>query len=283
MKALSPQIPENIPDLQYHLSTNKVFTGTSGKIQKDLIYAIAELMEDKIKMEIKKAPFVAVMVDETDLGNAAQLSLTLRYVTDTGVKERFIKFEDVSRGKRADDIAALILHFLEEYECSLDKVVAVVQAKVKERAPMAFFTHCYAHRLNLVLTQGASKLKECKVFFATLNGLATFFTRSTNRTQLLDDICKRGLPKVAPKRWQYTSRLVNTVFDNRMDLKGLFDHIMEHHENFDVDTLLAADGFNARLDDFEFCFLLETFNGIFNYSNVLFGMLQKQTILYNSA
>ncbi|KAK1874902.1 Zinc finger MYM-type protein 1 [Dissostichus eleginoides] len=177
-------LAESNTDLHYHLSTNKVFTGTSGKIQNDLIYAIAEVFGEEIKMEIKKAPFVAVMVDETtDVGNVAQLSVVLRYVTDTGVKERFVRFEDVTSGKRADDIAALIFRFLEEYECSLDKVVAQcydgaavmasglngVQAKVKERAPMALFIHCYAHRLNLVLTQGASKLKECKLLLYLLN------------------------------------------------------------------------------------------------------------------
>ncbi|KAK1888873.1 Zinc finger protein 862, partial [Dissostichus eleginoides] len=70
---------------------------------------------EEIKMEIKKAPFVAVMVDETtDVGYVAQLSFVLRYVTDTGVKERFVRFEDVTSGKRADDIAALIFRFLEE-------------------------------------------------------------------------------------------------------------------------------------------------------------------------
>lgn len=67
---------------------------------------------------------------------------------------------------------------------------------------------------------------------------------------MLDDTCMRNLPKVPPTRWQYTSRLVNTVFENRTDLKGLFDHIMEHHEDFDADKLIAADGFNARQDDF---------------------------------
>ena len=86
---------------------------------------------------------------------------------------RLVRFEDVTSGKRAKDIAALIVSFLEEYEC-LDKIVAQcydgaavmssgqngVQAKVKERAPIALFLHCRAHRLNLVLTQGASKLKE---------------------------------------------------------------------------------------------------------------------------
>ncbi|XP_041850455.1 zinc finger MYM-type protein 1-like [Melanotaenia boesemani] len=176
-------------------------------------------MAEEIKMEIKRAPFVAVMVDETtDVANMAQLSLVLRYVTATGVKECFVKFVDVTSGRRADDLAALIFHFFEEYECSLDKVVAQcydgaavmasglngVQAKVKEKVPMALFIHCYAHRLNLVLTQGVSKLKECKVFFANLSGLAAFFSRSPKRTQLLDDLCKQRLPHVAPTQWQYT-------------------------------------------------------------------------------
>lgn len=94
----------------------------------------------------------------TDVSNAAQLALVLRYVTDTGVKEQFVRFEDITSGKRADDIAGLIICFLEENEC-LNKVVAQcfdgtavmssglngLQAKVKECAPLALFIHCHAH------------------------------------------------------------------------------------------------------------------------------------------
>ncbi|CAJ1066433.1 zinc finger MYM-type protein 1-like isoform X1 [Xyrichtys novacula] len=81
-------------------------------------------MGEEIRREVNKAPFVSVMVDETtDASNAAQLALVLRYVTDTGVKERFVRFEDVTSGKRADDIAGLIIRFLVENEC-LGKVVA---------------------------------------------------------------------------------------------------------------------------------------------------------------
>ncbi|XP_051918603.1 zinc finger MYM-type protein 1-like [Hippocampus zosterae] len=282
-------LAEHDADLHYHLTTNRVFTGTSGKIQNDLIYAIADVMAEQIKAEIKKAPFVAVMVDEiTDAGNAERFSLVLRYMTDAGVKERFVKFEDVTRGKPADDIAALIFRLFEEYECSPDKVVAQcydgavvmasglngVQAKVKEKAPMALFIHSYAHRLNSVLMQGASKLKECKVFLAILNGLAAFFSRSPKRTKLLGDICKRRFPQLAPTRWQCTSKLVNAVYEKRLALKELFDHILEHHGEYDQDAVLAADGFAARLGDFEFCFLLNVFNGIFEYADVLFGILQ---------
>ena len=110
-------IAENNTDLHCHLSTNKVFSGTSGKTQNYLITAIAEVMTEEIRREVNKAPFVSVMADETtDASNAAQLTLVLRYITGTGVKESFVRFEDVTSGKRADDIAGLIIRFLEENE-----------------------------------------------------------------------------------------------------------------------------------------------------------------------
>ncbi|KAJ3593494.1 hypothetical protein NHX12_005828 [Muraenolepis orangiensis] len=170
------------PDLHYHLSTSKVFIGTSSQIQNDLISAVAEVMGEIIKEEISKAPFVALMLDETsDVSNAAQLSFVLRFVTDSGVKERFVKFEDVTGKKRAEDVAALALGFLEEHGC-MDKLVAQcydgaavmasglngVQAKVKEKIPQALFIHCYAQ----------VKIKECRIFFSHLSGLAAFFSKS---------------------------------------------------------------------------------------------------------
>ncbi|XP_077444502.1 zinc finger MYM-type protein 1-like isoform X2 [Stigmatopora argus] len=285
-------IAERNTDLHYHLSTNNMFSGTSGKLQNDLITAIAEVMREEIKREVDKAPFVTVMVDETtDASNAAQLALVLRYVTGRGVKERFVRFENVTSGNQANNIAGLIIQFLVENEC-LGKVVAQcydgaavmssgfngVQAKVKERAPLALFIHCYAHQLNLVLTQGASKLKESKIFFAHLNGFAAFFLRSPQCTQLLDKICQRRLPRVAPTRWHYTSRVVNTVFEKRDALKELFHHILEHHDEYDEESVRCADDFKACLDDFEFCFLLHTFNGIFEHSVVLFSILQNNKL-----
>jgi hypothetical protein len=44
-----------------------------------------------------------------------------------------------------------------------------VQAKIREQYPNAIFIHCFAHRLNLVLAQSASFIKEVKVYFATLS------------------------------------------------------------------------------------------------------------------
>ncbi|XP_068196634.1 uncharacterized protein [Antennarius striatus] len=285
-------LSEHDTDLHYHLSTNRAFTETPDKIQNDIIHAVSQVIVEEIKKEIKDAPFVALMVDETsDVRKDAQLALALRYVTESGVTERFVRYDEVPRGRRADDVAALIFSILEEYECGLDKVVAQcydgatvmasglneVQVKVKEKAPMALFIHCHAHRLNLVLTQGVSKLKECKVFFANLNGFAAFFSRSPVRTRLLDEMCRRRLPHVAPTRWQKASKVVKAVLERRVGLQELFDHILDHHDEHDQDTVLHADEFNKLLSDFDFCFLLNTFDGIFVRAAVLFGILQKKT------
>ncbi|KAJ4944141.1 hypothetical protein JOQ06_012686 [Pogonophryne albipinna] len=284
-------IAEYDPDLHYHLSTSKVFIGTSSQIQNDLISAVAEVMGETIKEEISKAPFVALMLDETtDVSNAAQLSFVLRFVTDSGVKERFVKFEDVTGKKRAEDVAAMALGFLEEHGC-MGKLVAQcydgaavmasglngVQAKVKEKIPQALFIHCYAHALNLVLSQGVVKIKECRIFFSHLSGLAAFFSRSPKRTQLLDEICQKRLPRVAPTRWNFASRLVCTLFEKKDALKDLFDYIVEHHEEFDDAAILSADGYLSNLGNFEFGFFLSTFNEIFAHSDVLFDILQNKS------
>jgi hypothetical protein len=113
------------------------------------------------------------------------------------------------------------------------------------------------------------------LFFAHLSGLSAFFSRSSKCTQLLDEICQRPLPRVAPTRWQYNSQLVNTVRDA---LKELFDRIVQHHKDYDEDSVRCAEGFNAHLDDFEFVFLLSSFQGLFEYSDVMFGMLQKKSL-----
>lgn len=276
--------------LRCHLDSATVFIGTSSKIQNDLIQSVAEVMTEEMKEEVRNTPFVSVMVDETtDVSNTSQMSYVLRYTTDSGLKERFFKFDDVSGDKRAEAIAGHVLEFLEDCACT-NKVIAQcydgaavmasglngVQAKIKEKIPQALFVHCYAHSLNLVMSQSAAKIKECKIFFSHLSGLASFFSKSAKRTKLLDEICQRRLPRVTPTRWNFSSRLVCTVYERREELLELFEFILDNHNDFDDDAVHSADGYTALLTGFEFCFLLATFNSVFAYSDVLFGILQNK-------
>ena len=75
-----------------------------------------------------------------------------------------------------------------------------VQAKIKEFVTDAIFIHCYAHKLNLVLSQATSMIAKCNVFFAILNGFSSFFTSSSKKTVILDDIVLKRFPRLVPTR-----------------------------------------------------------------------------------
>ena len=77
--------------------------------------------------------------------------------------------------------------------------------------PKTMFLYCYAHKLNLLLLHSAKGMSECKAFFKTLEGLSAFFSKSTKRTHLLNNVVKRRLPRASPTRWSSNSRLLQTV------------------------------------------------------------------------
>lgn len=230
------------PLLAEHSETSTVFKGLSNHIQNDLLEAVSSSLLVTIKEDVKNATFVAVMVDETtNISNKAQFSIVLCYIANGQVEERFLGFCDISLDKRASAIADLIIKFLDKFECG-DKLIAQtydgastmsghltgVQARIKELYPEALFVHCYAHVLNLVLSQRVNEIPECKIFFSTLNGIAAFFSRSPKRSTFLDEFLKRRLPHVCPTRWNYSSRIVNTIFHNRNQLCDVFNAMLEH-------------------------------------------------------
>ena len=279
--------------LQKHLKTATVFKGTSSAIQNDIIESISAVILEKIRNELNECMYVAILLDETsDISCFSQLSTVLRYVNKHGdVCERFIKFNDVSNDRCAAAIADLSLAQLRELGC-LEKLVAQsydgaavmgsdlngVQAKIREVVPEAIFIHCYAHKLNLVLSQAVSVISECNNFFSVLGSLSSFFSSSTKRTSMLDSIVGKRFPKLAPTRWNYSSRLVETVIENKGDIIDLLKSILESPRKFDERTKNSARGLLAALDTFDFHFLLEVFSSIFPLTEFLFSILQTKSM-----
>jgi hypothetical protein len=152
-----------------------------------------------------------------------------------------------------------------------------LQTKVRGTFPNAMFIHCMAHKLNLVLSQPVSSIKECKVFFKTLNSFSSFFSMSSKRTHALDQEVKKRFPKVAPTRWNYNSRLVETVYEYKSELNTMFQNIIESPDNWDNETYFSARGFLSVLQDFNFNFLLAVFKDLFSVTTVLFDVLQTKS------
>ena len=267
-------IAEKDERLARHLRTS-VFSGTSNRIQNDLIDSVADVLLADIRSDIDAAPFVAVEVDEsTDVTNKAQISVVVRYVCEGKVKEAFLGFDDVSNDRRAAAISQYVLGSLEKYNCC-DKLVAQtydgasvmaselngVQAKIKEKVPEAIFTHCYAQKLNLVLAQSAKCIPECRTFFKTAEGLSAFFGKSSKRTHHLDETVKRRIPRAAATRWSSNSRLVQRILFHHPDLRAMFKGIGDNPDNWDGETLAMAAGFELWLGKRSTRFLLMAFEG----------------------
>lgn len=93
------------------------------------------------------------------------MSICVRYVKDLEVYERFLGFMDVSKKQDAQTLVNTIFQFLEQsnlgnipiFAQSYDGASVMsgkrngVQSKLLERYPYAIYTHCMAHRINLVV------------------------------------------------------------------------------------------------------------------------------------
>ena len=81
--------------LKSHLETATVFKGTSNVIQNELLAIMFDVCQDKIKMEIKEADFLAVISDDTtDIKQMSQNVVVFRYLVSNRVVERFWSFAE---------------------------------------------------------------------------------------------------------------------------------------------------------------------------------------------
>ena len=276
-----------------HLRTATVFKGTSKTVQNELLDCMASVIRERI-VEVKSARFVAIQVDETtDVSTQTQLVLVLRYIDGKhAVQERFFEFVPIA-STTASSIAEAILErlnsvFTDDDKCKLIAQAydgasvmrgerAGVQQKVREEYKNAHYLHCYAHQLNLIMQQATSHVPAVRVFFSDLGGISSLFTRSPKRMALLDQIVARRLPRASSTRWNFNSRIVNTVYENLGDLIECFETIRSDG-SFDSNTLREASGFLRMLQDEDFHFFLQLFHQIMPHVDVMYQQLQKRDI-----
>ena len=131
-----------------------------------------------------------------------------------------------------------------------------LQAKLRSHFKSAVFVHCYAHKLNLVLSQSASFIKQVKLFFINIAGFSSFFSKSSKRTHALDLIVKKRLPSVSATRWNFHSRIVETINNHKVDFELLFETIVENEDSeWNTETVVCAGGLLNMLKIFGFnCF-----------------------------
>jgi len=148
---------------------------------------------------------------------------------------------------------------------------------IRQEYPFAFFFHCDAHRLNLVLCQSASTPPSVQVFFANINAFSTFTSLSARRKDLC---CSQGIevPHPGDTRWCYHSRTISVIFNKYNSLLLVLESIVDNPQSWDDGSLTQASDLLQYLNSFLFGFLVFVFNKIFEQSSIVFNMLQDRRI-----
>ncbi|XP_022680979.1 zinc finger MYM-type protein 1-like [Setaria italica] len=168
---------------------------SSPMVQKDLARACAEETSELIKSEIGDRCF-AVLVDEArDASIKEQMAVVVRFVNDKGsVIERFLGIEHVA-DTTSTSLKEALDTMLRRYGLSISKIRGQgydgasnmrgqfhgLQRLVLNENPYAFYIHCFAHQLQLVVVSVA---KCCGSTF-------DFFNYVTSIVNVVSASCKR--------------------------------------------------------------------------------------------
>lgn len=278
-------------DLRHHFSKSSVFKGTSKTTQNELLECMLDIYHQEVEKEIKSADYVGVIADETtDVASEFQLVIILRYIVGGKPVERFWNFVNPA-GHDAISISECILKEINPLVSDTpNKLIAQsydgasvmsgglngVQKIIKDKYPFANYIHCYAHQVNLIMSSAASSNRSVRIFFAHLSGICSFFSTSPQRTQVLDEIVQRRLPRSSQTRWNFHSRGVNTVYEYRKELIVVME-TLENHENIKLDsTIEQAGAYKLRLKDKDFVFWLTVFHKVMPHVEIVFKQLQKK-------
>lgn len=280
--------------LKEHLENATVFKGTSKTVQNELLDCMLSVVKEHIIQEALSMDFISIQADETtDIATQCQLVLVLRYIdAKNNVQERFFEFIPL-HSANADSIATALQERLavilpgdqknklisQAYDGAsvMRGATSGVQKQIQDLYPNAYYIHCYAHQLNLIMQQATSQIPKVRLFFAILGGFASFFARSPKRTDVLDKVVAHRLPTSSSVRWNFHSRAVNTVFEHREDLIRRFE-TMRDSDDFDSVTMREAAGFAALLEDQDFKYFLTLFHNIMPHVDLLYAKLQKKDI-----
>ena len=276
-------------------------TYLSPQIQNELISLLARNVRSTITSEIRDAPYFAIMLDTTqDISKVDQLSMVIRYLTlmqnnENGasvpvckVNERFLGFielkDQTSEGIKTELLAFLLSHGILLNKCrgqcydgaaTMSGVYNGVQKRILDQQPNAFYVHCAAHNLNLIINDAVRGVEDISKFFDTVQSIYTFFGYSIRQWNLLADISSESvvtLKKLNPVRWSSRVRSLLALKHRYADvLKACVKIALESKNR---DELLQATALKKKLESFEFVVILVMMSYILNVIDLPSKLLQ---------
>lgn len=280
--------------LTTHLrETAKNSTMISKTTQEQIIRLCGKYITDVIVEEVKEAVYFSILADETtDASTKEQMALVLRYVKDSAVAERFAGFVEV-RDTTGAALAEKIWKCVEDlgldpmlirgqgYDgaSNMSGHIRGVAARIQSLNPLALYTHCCSHVLNLAIVKSCN-VAEVRNMFGTIQKTAVFFSESAKRMAYLEEAifethegCERArLKKHCSTRWVEQADAL-CVFVQLYDAVVLaFDRMKRDNDGH---TASNATILCAAICQFGFLVSLLCAEFILNYTKPLSVLLQK--------
>ncbi|KAG2622152.1 hypothetical protein PVAP13_3NG281100 [Panicum virgatum] len=282
---------------------------TSSDIQKEIIQCCAMETRDQIIKEIGEYHYTILADESSDVSHKEQLALCLRYVDKSGRPcERFLVIVHVS-DTTSSSLKEAIQSLLVSHGLTITQIrgqgydgasnmkgeIKGLKTLIMKESPSAYYVHCFAHQLQLVLVAVAKQNDDCVWFFDRVSLLLNIVGSSCKRHGMLrhhqlDNVIKAlecgilesgsglnqemGLPRPGETRWgSHYKTVVNMIamYPTIRDvLIALGQDTSQRGEWPKIHTMVGV------LESFDFIFSAHLMLDILRHTNELSECLQRR-------
>ena len=187
---------------------------TSWRVQNELIVTCGLAIQQDIVAKVREAGVFSVIADETtDKGVRGQLAINLRYADGKGnVREDMVSLLN-PKETTGSALADAILGSIRDIGLSAEQLRGQgydggsnmsgrfkgVQSRILQIQPLAIYTHCASHRLNLVLIKACS-VAVIRNMLGVVSEASDFISGSGPRLKLLEEKVEEVVPESRRKR-----------------------------------------------------------------------------------
>lgn len=219
----------------------------SWQSQNEFISLCGDHVLKLILAEREKAIYYAIIADATpDVSHQEQNVLILRYLSFSTeknlfeIQERFIEFLNFSE-KAGFNISEELMACLERHgiplaDCrgqvydngsNMKGAVKGVKTRILKENPLALFSPCGAHSLNLIGVNAAKMCPQIMTFFGSVQAVFVLFAGSPSRWSILLEEVPVSLMPLSETRWSSRIDAVRPITEHRPGLLKALDRLSE--------------------------------------------------------
>ena len=276
----------------------------SNDTQNKLVSIISQQITKTIVIAIEECRAWAIIVDTTpDVTSCEQVSICVRIVHINGTVSEHLLAIQKANSTTAENIFDVLFSTLQSKDVSFNKLVAQaydgasnmsgcyngLQALVHRRINSnVIYVHCYAHTLNLVLSDTAAVAIDTVTLFGNLEVLYVLFRKSLKAHAVFEDVQRsegleiRSLKRLNTTRWSSREMCIKSFIERHKSIVLSLERIQDD-TTFDGKQRSEAAGLLLSINTKQFLATLYLFHEVFGRTGPLSRYLQSTHTDFSNA